>query len=169
MIIFKVPVTSLINALFLLLLASCGVRNIQETEPVPANRFFMLVLEIRDISGGQLEFTPIYEDWKEGSLKSFGPGPESHAQGYWRVDHLDAAGHILSTEWIRDPMRGIYEYSEDGTELQSVEFALKEAALALRVPGKIHGRSNGVSLVRIWRHFGDGPADELLFSYSIKP
>jgi len=168
MIITKRSAPGLIALLAILLLASCGVRKVQETEPVPANRFFMLVLEIRDISGGQLEFTPIYEDWKEGSLKPFGPGPESHAQGYWRVDHLDMAGNILSTEWVRDPMRGIYEYSEDGTELQSVEFALKEAAIALRIPGKVHGRSNGVALVRIWRHYGDGPADELLFSYTIK-
>ena len=161
----------LLNTLFLvsglLLFVSCGVTKHQEQEPVPADQFFMLVLEIVEASG-ELVFTPIYEERKEGKLKSFGPGPEGNSDDFWRVDHKSADGQVVSTQWVKDPMQAEYEYSEDGTTLEKISFRLKNTALALRIPIRVHGRSNDISSIEIIQVFKAAKDDQLLYRYNIQ-
>lgn len=164
----KILKTSVPLLMGLIILASCTTGRQIESEPVPANRFFMMVLDIVKTEGDSLSITPIYEGWKEGRLKPFGPGPESDAAGYWRIDHLSASGELVGTEWVRDPMRGEYEYSEDGTTLERVSFGLQRGALAVRVPMRVHGSATGVRSVRVTA----GPAADqpgvVLYEYLIK-
>lgn len=151
------------------LLTACSASRKTAEEPVAANQFFMLVLEVRENAPGSLEFTPIFEGWKEGKLKPFGPGPERDGPSTWRVDHLAADGAVLSAEWVQDPMRAVYEYSEDGQNIESVEFSLKESALALRIPGRVNGKKHGTDRIVIYRlHQADRP-DEKLYEYHLPP
>lgn len=158
-----------LTSLWCLSLIACSAAKKTVEEPVAANQFFMLVLEVQEKAPGALEFTPVFEGWKEGKLKPFGPGPERDDPEFWRVDHLGADDSVISSEWIQDPMRAVYEYSEDGQEIKSVEFSLKESAFALRIPGRVYGKKNGVDHIAIYRLYpGDRPA-ELLFKYILPP
>ena len=148
-------------------LLSCGVPRKKEAAVVPADQFFMLVLEIMEESG-QLVFTPIYEETKEGKLKSFGPGPEGNSDDFWRVDHMSAEGELVSSQWVKDPMQAEYEYSEDGTNLEKVSFRLKNTALALRIPIRVHGKSNKVDNIQIFQVFKAVKGDQLLYKYNIQ-
>lgn len=150
----------------LLLAAACTATKPAETEPTvdTANRFFILVLDIQAAEDGTLSFTPIYEAFKDGIVK--GEGPRGKSPGQWKLAYFHENGKLIYEEVIDDPMQTVYEYSEDGEEITSVEMQLTEAALAIRTPVTENGAPNGLKFIKVY-NLEPGGGERELYTYRL--
>jgi hypothetical protein len=153
-------------ALCLILAAGCTATKQAETEPeaVTGDRFFILVLDINAAEDGTLSFTPIYEAYKDGIVK--GEGPRGKSPGLWKLAYFHENGKLINEEVVDDPMQTVYEYSEDGEEITSVELKLTEAALAIRAPVTENGEPNGLKFIKVY-NLEPGGGESELYTYRL--
>ena len=150
----------------LFLAAACTATKPAETEPVAVtgNRFFILVLDIKVAEDSTLAFTPIYEAYKDGIVK--GEGPRGKSPGQWKLAYFHENGELIYEEVVDDPMQTVYEYSEDGEEITSVELKLTEAALAIRAPVTENGVPNGLKFIKVY-NLEPGGGERELYTYRL--